>query len=149
MRSLKEIRDQADQMNNSGQILVVDDDQLILVFLSAVLSEEGYQVTCACDGRQAVELMRENRFDLVITDVTMPGDLNGLDVLRIARQIDPQYRVIIMTGYDYVGAADHVINKLGAVDYLPKPFNLTLITLTVAKALESKEMPPPVVHRVF
>ena len=148
MRSTKETRDQADQMENSGQILVVDDDQLILVFLSAVLAEEGYQVTCACDGRQAVELMRENRFDLVITDVTMPGDLNGLDVLRIAKQIDPQYRVIIMTGYDYVGAADRVL-KLGAVDYLPKPFNLTLITLTVAKALEPKEMLPPVVHQVF
>ena len=148
MRSTKETRDQADQMENSGQILVVDDDQLILVFLSAVLAEEGYQVTCACDGRQAVELMRENRFDLVITDVAMPGDLNGLDVLRIAKQIDPQYRVIVMTGYDYVGAADRVL-KLGAVDYLPKPFNLTLITLTVAKALEPKEMPPPVVHQVF
>jgi len=126
-----------DTTRSIGHILVVDDDQLIQVFLSEVLTREGYYVTCASDGEEAVGLLEKGHFDLIITDIVMPGGLNGLDVLRTARRIDPHYRVIVMTGYNYVETAERVM-RLGAADFIPKPFNLTLITMTVARVLETK-----------
>ena len=79
----------------------------------------------------------ENRFDLIITDVVMPGDLNGIDVLRMARQVDPHYPVIVITGYLDTEDTARAI-ELGADNFIPKPFNVSLILSAVATALERK-----------
>ena len=82
-------------------------------------------------------MIRQNQFALIITDVVMPGDLNGIDVLRMARQVAPHYPVIVITGHldteDTVRAIE-----LGADDFIPKPFNVSLILSVVATALERK-----------
>ncbi len=126
------------EVSLSGRILVVDDEEIIRVLLTEILTEEGYQVTCAVDGRQAVDLLKSNRYDLVITDMVMPG-LNGLEVLQAAFRIDPEYPVIMITGYPSVEMAVKLVN-LGAADYITKPFNVDLIKVTVAKVLEMKRM---------
>ncbi len=126
------------KVSQPGHILVVDDEEIIRVLLTEILTEEGYQVTCAVDGRQAVDLLKANRYDLVITDMVMPG-LNGLEVLQAAFRIDPEYPVIMITGYPSVEMAVKLVN-LGAADYITKPFNVDLIKVTVAKVLEMKRM---------
>ena len=120
-----------------AKILVVDDDQSIQVLLTRMLSLGDYEVTCASNGKQAVDMISENQFDLIITDVVMPGDLNGIDVLRMARQVDPHYPVIVITGYVDTEATARAI-ELGADDFIPKPFNVSLILSAVATALERK-----------
>ena len=130
--------DQASE--HRARILVVDDDRPIQVLLTAALSVGGYEVACASNGRQAVNMIQKNQFDLIVTDVVMPGDLNGIDVLRMARQIDPHYPVIVITGYLDAEAAARAI-ELGADNFIPKPFNVSLILSAVATSLERKRSP--------
>ncbi len=116
---------------------MVDDDRMVLLLLDRILSAEGYQVVCASDGKQALELLEEDKFGLVITDVVLPGRLSGMDVLAAARRIDPAYRVVVVTGFHSVEEAQLAL-KLGAADYRPKPFNVSWILLTVKRALRSR-----------
>ncbi len=121
-------------VNDSTRILVVDDDELILTLLTEVLSsEEGYEITCSGSGKEAVNLFKKTSFDLVITDLVMPG-LDGIEVLRSVKQVDPLLPVIVITGFPSVDNAAKLIN-LGAADFISKPFNVDLIKLTVAKVL--------------
>ena len=124
-------------LGHLAKILVVDDDQSIQVLLTRMLSLGHYDVACAANGRQAAEMIQEDRFDLIITDVVMPGDLNGIDVLRMAREVDPHYPVIVITGYLDTEDTARAI-ELGADDFIPKPFNASLILSAVATALERK-----------
>jgi len=78
--------------------LVVDDEEVICELVKAVLTDDGYQVTTASSGRSAVELLRAESFDVVVLDVMMPGELNGLATLRQIREVRPECRVLLMTG---------------------------------------------------
>ena len=129
--------DDTDQTGHSGRILVVDDGKPIQNYLTKVLSVAGYQVTCAFSGDQAVRFIGESRFNLIITDVVMPGRLNGLDVLRTARHADPECKVIVITGYHTAETAARALEE-GAEDYIQKPLTPDLIRATVAKAMKSK-----------
>ena len=82
----------------SSRILVVDDDQVIRTLMTEILNDAGYEVITAAGGQEAVGLLERDRIDLIITDLIMP-DLNGIEVLRTAIALDPDYRVIIITGY--------------------------------------------------
>lgn len=128
--------DQASE--HRARMLVVDDDQSIQVLLTRMLSLGHYDVACAANGRQAVEMIQEDRFDLIITDVVMPGDLNGIDVLRMAREADPHYPVIVITGYLDTEDTARAI-ELGADDFIPKPFNASLILSAVAVSLARRQ----------
>ena len=128
--------DQASE--HRARMLVVDDDQSIQVLLTRMLALGHYDVACAANGRQAVEMIQEDRFDLIITDVVMPGDLNGIDVLRMAREVDPHYPVIVITGYLDTEDTARAI-ELGADDFIPKPFNASLILSAVAVSLARRQ----------
>ena len=121
-----------------GRILVVDDEELIRTLLTEILSMDGHDITTAEDGRQAIDLLDRQEFDLVITDMVMPG-LNGVEVLRAAKSIDPEFPVIVMTGYPSVDTVIRLI-RLGAAEYITKPFNIDIVRVTVAKLLEMKRM---------
>ena len=121
-----------------GRILVVDDEELIQTLLKEILTEEGYEVTCASNGDEAIELLEKSRFELIITDIVMPGR-SGVDVLRAAKRIDPSYPVIFITGFPSVDTVVKLVN-LGAADYITKPFDTDLIKVTVAKVLEMKRL---------
>ncbi len=120
------------------RILVADDEILIRTLLTEVLTEDGYEVTTAEDGAQAIALLEKERFDLAISDIVMPR-ANGIEVLLAARQLDPECPVIMITGYPSVDTVIRLV-RLGSADYITKPFNVDLIKLTVAKILEMKNI---------
>lgn len=124
--------------NDVVSLLVVDDEEIIRVLLTEILTEDGYQVTTAKDGIEGIELLKQNRYDLIISDMIMPGK-NGIEVLQEAFKVDPEYAVVMITGYPSVETAIKLVN-LGAADYITKPFNVDLIKVTVAKVLELKRI---------
>ena len=117
-----------------SRILVVDDEVRVGKFLETVLKQEGWEVTLATGGEQALEELRTSAFDLVITDLVMPG-VDGMQVLEAARTEDPDAFVIVITGYSTVESAVEAM-KRGAFDYIPKPFKVEHIKLQCRKALE-------------
>jgi len=121
-------------------ILVVDDDEDILDLIERHLSNRGYEVLTAYDGEQAISLLDKLMFDLVITDLKMPK-FDGMEVLRKAKEKDPNIEVVILTGH---GTMDSVVEALrdgGAFDYLQKPLhNIKQLSFVTKKALERKRL---------
>lgn len=105
---------------SKGKILVVDDDKNIRLLLSQCLEGAGYQVVPAVDGEHALRKMAEDRFDLVMLDMKLPG-MDGIQVLRKLRSLNPGQTVVMITAHGTVETAVEAM-KLGAADYLQKPF---------------------------
>jgi DNA-binding NtrC family response regulator len=101
-------------------ILVVDDDELMRTFLVTVLREEGYRVEEAGDGQDAIRRLSTNEFDVVISDVKMPG-ISGLTLMEEASKTKPGIKWIMVTAFGSIGEAVNAV-KMGASDYLTKPF---------------------------
>jgi DNA-binding NtrC family response regulator len=120
------------------RILVVDDEQAIRLGLSEILTEEGHEVSVAENGDQALARMQEELVDLVCTDVRMPG-MDGLKLLARIKEEQPETEVIVITGHATLSSAVEAV-KLGAHDYLSKPFELDEVRLTVRRALEKKQL---------
>ncbi len=118
---------------NSVHILVVDDELSMRELLEYMLNREGYQVTCAEDGRKAVGLLEKNQYDLLLCDIKL-GDISGLDVLRASKKNSPDTVVILISAYASTETAVEAMNE-GAYDYVPKPFDKDELLQTVAKAL--------------
>jgi excisionase family DNA binding protein len=114
-------------------VLVVDDDPAVRELLSRALTAAGYLVDLAVDGASALMRLGEKAYDLMITDLKMPG-LDGLSVIREARRTSPALPVIVITGYSTEAAAIEAIN-LGVAGYLTKPFRLPRILAATARAL--------------
>ena len=127
-----------DASERTSRILVVDDEEVIRRLLTEVLAEEGYWVTTVSDGQQAIDLLERERFNLIITDMVMPG-VSGIEVLRAAQRIDPQCPVVVLTGYPSVDSVRRLV-RLGASDYIAKPFNVDVLRVTVAKLLEMRRV---------
>ena len=115
-------------------ILIVDDDTNLLSVLKSFLKEQEYLVTPCSNGLEAIQKCRERTFDVVITDIMLPG-ATGLDVLRETRKIDPGVLVILITGFASLESAVEAIRQ-GAYDYITKPFTLEEIRIVVKNALE-------------
>ena len=107
------------------KILIVDDEQIIRDFFRRFLSMMGIDVVDVDSGYKAIELAKENKFDLYFVDVRMPG-LNGLDTFRALRQIDPDASVVMITGYTVDDILDQAL-KEGAKDIIHKPFDISKI----------------------
>ena len=122
----------------SAKILVVDDEAVIREGIRRILEKEGYQVEPKSSGRVALERLQEEDFDLVITDLKMPG-MGGLELLKAIRILQPNVPVILITGYSTVETAVEAI-KNGAFDYLAKPFTPVQITEKAQKALEQRAL---------
>ncbi len=118
-----------------GRVLVVDDEKAMVLALKGLLSKEGYQVETAGSGEEAVRRIETGSFHLVITDLSMNG-MNGVQVLERARSIDPDLAVIMITAYGSEKIAVQAM-KLGAADYLPKPFDNEELRVVVRKAMET------------
>jgi DNA-binding NtrC family response regulator len=120
------------------RILVVDDEMIVCESCKRILEEEGYEVETALSGKEAFEKMRANPFDIVITDLKMPG-IDGMEVLRAFRSEYPDSIIIMITGFSTVETAVEAM-KLGAFDYIPKPFTPDEVTIVVKKAIEKKSL---------
>ena len=117
------------------RILVVDDDESLLSMLTQLLTEEGYQVTAASSGEEALDIFCKDSFPLVVSDIKMPG-MSGIELLQKVKEIEPETQVIIITSYATVETAISAIRS-GVYDYMIKPFeDLELIVAVVNRAAE-------------
>lgn len=119
-----------------ANILVVDDELSMREVLEYMLSREGYQVSCAGSGRDAIAVIQKENFDLVLCDIRL-GDLTGLDVLKAAKAKNQNTVVIMISAYASTENAVEAMNH-GAFDYVPKPFDNAELKDTIARALEIK-----------
>ncbi|MFP5213884.1 MAG: sigma-54-dependent transcriptional regulator, partial [Acidobacteriota bacterium] len=120
----------------SAKILVVDDERSMREFLEIMLLKEGYAVSCAAGGAEAIAAVRQETFDLVITDIRMKP-VNGLDVLKQVKQISPATVVIIISAHASTETAVAAMRE-GAYDYLPKPFKVDEIRTVISNALQCR-----------
>ena len=122
-------------MDKKAKILVVDDEESIREFLEIMLSRENYDVTCVSAAKKALELIKKNSFQLVITDISMP-EMSGIDLLYGIKQFNHEIAVIMMTAH---GSTENAVQamKLGASDYLTKPFQLDEMKIAIEKTLKT------------
>ena len=118
----------------SASILVVDDEEAIVSSLSSILQDEGYEVSVAKSGGEALKTYMADPPDLMLLDIWMP-DMDGLETLRRIREVVPTAQVMVMSGHGSIETAVKAI-KLGAYDYIEKPLSLENVTLRVKHALE-------------
>ena len=123
--------------SNRKKILVVDDEQSMREFLEIMLDKDGYDVCCAASGVEACEILHQQSFDLVITDIRMKP-VDGLQVLKECKKISPKTVVVIISAYASTETAVAAM-KEGAYDYLPKPFKVSEMRAVIADALQIKE----------
>ena len=107
------------------RVLIVDDDASMRRTLSLILDRKGYEVVAAEDGTHAIEEAKQHRFDLILIDIRMPGK-GGLDTLRELKQVDPQARMVMMTGYAVAGLVGEAL-KIGVDGVLYKPFDVEVV----------------------
>jgi excisionase family DNA binding protein len=115
------------------RVLVVDDEEAVRDLIAKTLTMADYEVNTAPDGQAALDALKDADFDLLITDLRMPG-MDGLTVIRQARRLSPSLPIIIITGYSTEASAIEAIN-LGVCGYLTKPFRLPRILSVAARAL--------------
>lgn len=120
------------------RVLILDDDQEILDVLSQYLSKEGYECTSTTSPRKALEELASDDVDLLITDIMMP-DMNGIDVVRHAKEHDDALAIVMLTALGDVTNAIEALRS-GADDYILKPFNLSEIAVSVSKALDKRAL---------
>jgi len=122
----------------SAHLLVVDDDPVTIDLLKEVLSKEGYEVSTALSGEEAITRGMDNPFDIIITDVRM-GEKDGMEVLRFFKKNAPETTVILITAFGSIETAIEAIRE-GAYDYISKPFKLDEIKFTLQRALEQRRL---------
>jgi len=120
--------------DNTPHILLIDDEAIALANLTHVFEKEGYQVTACKDGESGLAAMQKQEFDLVLTDLKMPG-IDGMDVLRHIRETTPDVPVIMITGHASLDSAVDAM-KAGAYHYISKPFRLDEAREVVRGALD-------------
>jgi two-component system response regulator PilR (NtrC family) len=120
------------------RILVVDDEPSMCEMLSIVLRRDGYEVLVADSGRKAIEHLRANPFDLLLSDIKMP-DVTGVDVLAVAKELNRDIIAFMMTAYASTSTAVEAM-RLGAVDYFTKPFNMDELRLKIRQHVESRQL---------
>jgi DNA-binding NtrC family response regulator len=121
-----------------ANILVVDDEKDICMALNILLTKEGYAVKEAYNGEQALERIKKENFDIVMSDIKMEK-MDGFEVLREAQKISPETSVIMMTAFASVGSAVEAM-RAGAADYITKPFINDEIRLTIRKIIQSRDL---------
>jgi two-component system response regulator PilR (NtrC family) len=122
----------------AGSILVIDDEEIMREILEALLTREGYQVRLAASGEEGLELARSTPFDAAIVDVMMPG-LDGIATLHQLRNIDDDLPVLMITAFASVETAIAAM-KLGAFDYITKPFKNDEVLVVVRNAVERRQL---------
>jgi CheY-like chemotaxis protein len=120
-------------MAEKNRILVVDDEDALRTVLSAELEGEGYRVSSAGDGDEAINILRSQFFDLILLDIKMPK-VDGFEVLKFVKENHPTSKVIMLTGFaDLKNAIES--KKLGAEDFVSKPYDLVDLLTTVERVL--------------
>ncbi len=122
------------------KILVVDDEEVVLAGVEKILKRDGISLEKATTAEKAIEILHAGKFDIVITDLKLPG-MDGLALLSKIREEAPGIPTILITGYATIQNAIQAL-KLGAVEYLPKPFTRSELRGAVFRALRRRKLPP-------
>src|SRR5438552_17175626 len=125
-------------MDPRGRILIVDDEANARTALADLLRDEGYSVETAADGFKALPKLEELAPDLLLTDLKMPG-MDGIELMRKARERDPEIVAVVMTAYGAVDTAVAAMRQ-GAADYLTKPINVDELVIVIDRALERRRL---------
>lgn len=120
-------------------ILIADDDPVIRKLLEKRLGNAGYDTTVAADGIEAARFLDQRHFDIVVTDLVMPGDIGGIELLQIVKENNVETEVIVITAHSSIDTAVDAMKK-GAVDYLEKPVNFEELFLRLEKIAEVKSL---------
>ena len=120
------------------KILVVDNEETTRETLLKILEREGYQVLTANDGQAALEIIKEQRVNVVVSDVCMPR-MDGNRLLKMAKTIRPEVEIILMTGHGKMEMGVEAL-KEGAFDFIQKPFTKLALQKTVKQALEKQAL---------
>ena len=126
--------------NNKNNILVVDDEQSMREFLEIMLTQEGYKVTLASNGRKACSILEKTKYDMVITDIRMPN-IDGIDVLKKAKSLNPETIVVLISAFATASTAVEAMRE-GAYDFIPKPFKVSDFKKIVKDAIYSRKLTP-------
>ncbi|OGW38982.1 MAG: histidine kinase [Nitrospirae bacterium RBG_13_39_12] len=122
-----------------AQILIVDDEVDMLALLAMIITEKtSHKATTTNNPLEVPKLIKEGNFDLIITDLKMPG-MDGIELISGVRKIDKSIPILIITAYGSIESAEEAIHK-GAYDYITKPFRKEQILIAINRALEWKEM---------
>jgi two-component system response regulator PilR (NtrC family) len=121
-----------------SRILVVDDEESIREFFEIMLKREGYEVLTAPNGREALEKLKNQQVDLIISDIQMP-EMSGMELLAKVKELDPESVIIMITAF---GSTDTAVEamKLGAYDYVQKPFKIDEVKIIIRQALERRSL---------
>jgi DNA-binding NtrC family response regulator len=119
-------------------VLVIEDKDSMQKMLAATLESEGFEVETASDGQSGVDKAREKRYDVILTDLKLPK-MDGIQVLSQVREIDPEASIIVMTAYGTVETAVHAM-RLGAFDFLTKPFDTDHLSVIIKRAMENRRL---------
>ncbi len=120
-------------MADKSRILVVDDEDALRMVLSSELSSSGYEVATASDGDEAITVIQNKKFDLVLLDIKMPK-VDGFEVLKFIKKNYPAVKVIMLTGFaDLKNAIES--KKHGAEDFVSKPYDLVDLLTTIERVL--------------
>ena len=119
------------------RLLVVDDDSDLRLTLCEYLESRNFTVSSARNGSEAINLLQSRKatFDIIFTDLVMPPGPDGMEVLRVAKELNPFCYVVVMTGYSSIETAIESI-RCGAFDYLTKPFKLAQIEIVANRIME-------------
>jgi DNA-binding NtrC family response regulator len=119
------------------RILVIDDEEIVRISCRKCLAPEGYEVDTAPNGAEGLRLTRENHYALILTDLKMP-DMDGMEFLMTMKETQPEARVIMITGYSTLEHAEEA-TRLGAYNYIEKPFTPDTLIAAVREALQGKK----------
>lgn len=126
-----------ENMANKGSVLVVDDDPVVVKSCERILKTEGYKIDSAVNGQHAINILQNQDYDLVITDLKMP-EVNGIDLIKWMKGSKHQAGIIIITGYPSQETIKDAL-ELGIIDYVPKPFTPAVLVDVVHRAVEWKK----------
>ena len=121
-----------------SKLLVVDDEESIREFLEIMLKKEGYQVTLAEDGQQAIDLLKGKSFDMIISDMQMPR-VTGIELLKHVKDNHPEIVFMMITAFGTTESAVDAM-KMGAYDYITKPFKIDEVRINISNALRSQNL---------
>jgi two-component system response regulator HydG len=120
------------------RLLFVDDEQGIRVTLSAILRRYGFTVTLAATVAEAIDEIKAQEFDLLLCDLSIDRENDGLEVIRVMREVNPQCVTIVLTGYPNQESAEEAVS-LGIDDYIAKPTNADMLVALLAEKLAERQ----------
>jgi PAS domain S-box-containing protein len=128
-------------MYKEKKILILDDEKMVTSTLKTLLSLEGFTDTHFFNiPKEAVEFLRDNQPDLIISDCQMPGDIDGIEFLKIAKDLYPETCLILLTGYASKESAIKAINEIGLYKYIEKPWDNDDLILNIRNGIERKDL---------